>query len=142
MIDTHAVGLAVLTASVTLQVLATVAAIRLVPLTSHRLPWTLMASALAIMAIRRAIPLWHLLAAGSHGQPVDVAAESFALAASGLVFAGVTAIRPMFEAMQRADASLRASERRYRRLFEAHRGVSLLDRRGDGPGGRSRPGRS
>ena len=89
MIDTHAVGLAVLTASVTLQLLAATLALRLIPLTSRRLPWACIAAAFFMMAGRRAIPLWHGLSSTSGPRPIDLESEVLGLA---IAIAGVVLI--------------------------------------------------
>ena len=125
MVDTHAAALAIVTASVTLQVLTAVSALRLISLTRYKLPWAVLASAFTLMAVRRCIPLWRALMSQPTSR-VDLFAEGIALAISIAMFVGVLNIRPLFESMQRADRAVRASERRYRRLFDWHQGINLV----------------
>ena len=124
MIDTYAATLALLTASVILQALATVLALRIISLTSQWLPLAVLATGLGMMAARRAFPLWHVLAGGT--VPVDIAGEGLALAISAAMLAAVITMRPMFHRLHRTEVELGASARRYRQLFETQRGMNLL----------------
>jgi diguanylate cyclase (GGDEF)-like protein/PAS domain S-box-containing protein len=126
MIDPQAAATTVLSAAVTLQALTAVVALRMIRLTRRPFPWTVLAAGFVMMAVRRAIPLSHVLAGGSSAGPIDLASESLALLTSTAMFVGVLAMRPMFDRMRHAESTIRASERRYRQLFEAHRGVNLL----------------
>ena len=87
----------VLSLSVTLQLLAAGLALRLIRWTGRRLVWGLIATAITLMALRRAVTLAEL--------PVQLA-EWVALLISILLVAGLWGIGPMFSRMQRTEQSL------------------------------------
>jgi len=104
-------------------------ALRLVGTTGANRAWILLATAVSIQTIRRAIPLWQLVS-GNVFSPLDLANELVGLVISALTFAGIAYIAPLFLSIKQADEKvkeyskkleedLEKSEIRYRTLFEA-----------------------
>jgi diguanylate cyclase (GGDEF)-like protein/PAS domain S-box-containing protein len=126
MVDSNAAALAMVTAAVTLQALAAIGALRIGAHSPRRLPWVVLGVGLALMAARRSVPLWHALSGRAVTAPLDPAYEGLGLVISVVMFAAVAALRQLILGLRRTEQEVRASERRYRRLFEAHGGVNLL----------------
>ena len=99
-------SLIVLAASIVLQTIAAVLAVRLISLTKHRKAWLLIASALSLMAIRRSITLAQALF-GDSGKTPDLTTEWVALAISGLMLVGVSGIREIFVEFASAEEKVR-----------------------------------
>jgi PAS domain S-box-containing protein len=96
----------ILGGSVLLQVAAAILALRLIKITGRRVAWVLIASAIALMTVRRAFSLYSLIS-GNASVAHNVEAELIALAISILMLMGVALIAPMFRAMQRSELALR-----------------------------------
>lgn len=111
MCGANLIALGVLSLSIVLQFLAAGLALRLIRLTGLRLAWGLLAAALVLMAARRCITLYDVLA-GHQLTPPNLTAELVALTISGLILAGIARIRPVFERTERTDTELRLSESR------------------------------
>jgi PAS domain S-box-containing protein len=107
----------VLAASIVLQVLAAVQALRLVPVTAKRGAWVLISLAVLLMALRRAITLVMGLA-DDQTSPAELWAEWVALITSGLLLVGITWIAPLFQSMRNTMEALRESDERHRSFFE------------------------
>jgi PAS domain S-box-containing protein len=107
----------VLACSVVLQLLAAVMAIRLVHLTGRRTAWSLIAVALVLMSVRRAIPLYYSLSGNSTITP-DLFNELIGLVLSTLMVLGVAGIAPLFSAIRHSHMALREKEELYRTVFE------------------------
>ncbi|MEJ2407617.1 MAG: PAS domain-containing protein, partial [Candidatus Thiodiazotropha sp.] len=107
----------VLSLSLILQFLAVYFALRLIKLTGKSLAWSLIAAAIALMALRRGITLFHLFGIDSTVQP-DLFTELIALTISALMAIGIERITPLFASLRSASEQLRESEIRYRTMFE------------------------
>lgn len=85
----------VLLASVLLQLMAAIAALRLIKVTQRNVCWILISVALFLMAIRRLNPLYHQIVLDP-SYPVDLGNEMIGLVLSALMLLGVLGIRPLF----------------------------------------------
>jgi two-component system, OmpR family, phosphate regulon sensor histidine kinase PhoR len=110
-------AIAVLCASVVFQLLAVVAALRLIKATNRSVAWALIASALLLMTVRRLVPLYSLLTT-AHGQ-VDLGNEVVGLVLSVFMFVGVTRIGPLFEERRAAEETLARTAREWQATFDA-----------------------
>lgn len=108
---------AVLVVSLFLQGVAALLAVRLIRVT-RRAGWSLIAAAVLLMAGRRLYTLKRLLTDPMAPRP-DLEAETIALAISALMALGLALIAPLFHSMERSEAALAASERRYRSVVTA-----------------------
>jgi hypothetical protein len=93
----------VILCSVAIQFFTAFYALRLIGRTGALRSWILISMALFLMGIRRAIPLWRLLANG--GPSIDYLSESVGLALSALMCAGVVGVGRVF--VEREQARLR-----------------------------------
>ncbi|MEW6352501.1 MAG: PAS domain S-box protein, partial [Thermodesulfobacteriota bacterium] len=132
----------VLALAVCLQFGAAFMAWRLIRVTGTHVAWLFIAGGLLFMAIRRCMSFLWFVEAQHAGLPA-VTEEITAFATSLLMFAGVAAIRPLFERMRdsrdllaeevrertEAEDRLRRSEQRYRSLFENSRDAICILRR-------------
>ncbi|MCX6832148.1 MAG: PAS domain S-box protein [candidate division Zixibacteria bacterium] len=92
-------------------------ALKLIRLTGRRMAWSLIAVALVLMSVRRAIPFYHLL----FGDPAivpDLLNELVGLALSLLMVLGVAGIAPLFSAIKSSEEALRQSEERFKQVAE------------------------
>jgi PAS domain S-box-containing protein len=112
------------------QLVAAVLALRLIPLSGRRLAWLLLAAAFLLMAFRRGITLYRILA-GDVSRPADPAAESVALTIALLVLLGVIRIRDVLESQQRAERDLRVERAFLSQLF-AHAPEAIIVADNDG----------
>jgi len=110
----------ILAVSISLQLAAAVLAIRLTRFPSRKFAWSLIAAALVLMAMRRVIPLAHLLT-GDATNPPDPFNEAIGLALSLLMVVGIARIGPFFSSIARAETARRESENRLRRFSEIAR---------------------
>jgi PAS domain S-box-containing protein len=117
--------LAILVASLALQLVAAVFALRLVRLTGRRLAWLLIAVALVMMAARRLTLVSAVMSGTLAPNTSTVLAEAIGLLISALLLGGVIQIGPYFRqaaasarAEREAREHLAASELRYRLLAE------------------------
>ncbi len=106
--------------STLLQVIAAFLAFRLISATGRRTAWTLIATAISLMAVRRGVTLVEWLA-GNLSQPPPLPAELVALAISVLMVVGIAAVAPLVAAGRRSQEESREREQRYRALFEQSR---------------------
>lgn len=105
--------ISVLAASILVQLAAAFIALRLIRITERRMAWSLIATALVLMAVRRVIPLYRLVA-GDQSIPPDILNELIGLLLSIAMATGVARIAPLFVERKRAEAALRESEERHR----------------------------
>lgn len=112
------VVITILLVSVLLQVAAAILALRLIRITGNLRSFVLIATAILLMTIRRAITLYRLVS-GDVSLPPDLVAELVALATSALLLIGIALIAPIFFSIKGSEETLRASEARYRGMVEA-----------------------
>lgn len=93
------------TTAVLLQLTAAFFALKLIRVSGGRVSWILMCGAFSIMAIRRSLSLWELLA-GSNPPP-NLLDDAVAVTISALLLAGVLTIPSLFRTIQRAAETLR-----------------------------------
>jgi PAS domain S-box-containing protein len=110
------VSILVLVGSITFQVLAAIAAFRLIKTTDRSYPWALISAALLLMTVRRLVPLYSLTT--TPGYAVDLANETIGLILSVFMFVGVTLIRPMFEDRRRLEEKARESATRLQAVID------------------------
>jgi len=93
------------TTAVLLQLTAAFFALQLIRVSGGRASWMLICGAFCIMAIRRSLSLWELLA-GRYPTP-ELLDDAAAVAISALMLAGVLTIPSLFLTIQRAAETLR-----------------------------------
>ena len=93
--------------AVLLQLAAAFFALRLIRVTGGRVSWILISSSFCLMAIRRSLSLWDLLAGSPHS--LELWDDTTAVAISALMLAGVLTIPSLFLTIQRAAEALRRS---------------------------------
>ena len=108
----------ILAISLLLQIAAAVLALRLIRVTGRRVAWGLVALAISLMAVRRAVTLFQLVAGDPSTPPADLTAELVALATSVLMAAGIAMIAPFFLSASRSERRLKESEEHYRIVAE------------------------
>lgn len=96
----------VLGLSFLLQVGAAAMALRLVRLTGWKATWVLIAAAISLMAVPRAITLVGVLTADT-ARPPDLAEELVALTISVLLVLGIACLGPLIESIRRAEREVR-----------------------------------
>ncbi len=96
----------ILVFSIVFQVTAAIMAYRLIGITGRRLAWVFISVALTLMAVRRVIPLCHLLSGNPPVAP-DLLNEFIGLVLSLLMVAGIALIAPIFDEHRRADEKIR-----------------------------------
>jgi len=108
----------VLLASILLQVAAALLVLRLTRITENIRSSILIATAILLMTIRRAVTLYRLASGDVSLQP-DLAAELVALVTSALMIVCIVWIAPLLLSIKGSEEALRASEARYRGVVEA-----------------------
>lgn len=93
--------------AVLLQLTAALFALKLIRITGKWSSWILICSALCVMAIRRSVSLWGLLALQHRPDLWD---NTTAVAISVLMLAGVFSIAPLFHTIQQAAETLRRAK--------------------------------
>jgi PAS domain S-box-containing protein len=107
----------ILIISILLQLIAASLALRLIAVTGRRLAWILIAASLCLMALRRGISLYQQLFRAV-AIPLDLTAESVALAISVLMVAGMAWIAPLFLSIKSSEKALRLHESRLEALWK------------------------
>ncbi len=102
----HTIITIVVALAVLFQFIAAFSALRLIPLTGKKAAWLLIAVAIAMMTARRFESLVNLLVPAVHREP-DVSFEVTGLVISILMMAGISLIRPVFEALASSREDLR-----------------------------------
>lgn len=115
--DTFVIMTLILGSAITFQLLAAMMALRLIRLTSTGVTWSLIATAIALMTVRRIVS-FHYLTTGNPSIQPDLLNELFGLLISIFMFVGIAGIGPLFSSIRRAEAALRKSEEKYRELVE------------------------
>ncbi len=103
--DKHTLMVFILGFSVMVQLFAAVMAFRLINITGRRMAWIFISSALAFMALRRAMPLYYLLK-HEFAMTSDLIAELVGLGLSLLMAIGVVLIAPLFLERRRVEVAL------------------------------------
>jgi len=103
--------------SILIQLVAAGLTLRLVKLTGTTLTWLLIASAFILMALRRGVVLFQLVATDA-AHSVNIPAEILALLISILMLVGVILIKPFVVALRKSRSELRQSEAIYRSILE------------------------
>gem|GEM_PF-3207552 len=99
----------ILGGSVLLQVIAAILALRLIRITGRRAAWTLIATAIVLMAVRRSLSLYDLTIT-DETLPHEVTAELVAFGISALILAGVAFIAPTFRVYRQSELALREAQ--------------------------------
>ena len=110
----------VLVSSVVLQLVAAIAALRLIRITGAKAAWGLIAAAVVLMVARRAVPLYQVVT-GDPSFVAEPALEWVGFVISACMLAGLAGIASMVDAMRRKEAALAVEGERL--------AVTLLDRR-------------
>jgi diguanylate cyclase (GGDEF)-like protein/PAS domain S-box-containing protein len=117
-------------ASIGLQLLTAVLALRLVPVSRRRAAWVLISAALVLMTALRLLPMTVYLRGGSP-PPADGTQEALRLVISVLLLVAVVQIRPYFVAFRDAEDRLTAERNRARSYLDAAGSILLgLDPKG------------
>ncbi|MFA6507037.1 MAG: PAS domain S-box protein, partial [Treponemataceae bacterium] len=106
-----------LTGAIVLQITAAVLAFRLTRITGRLSAWILISIALALMSVRRMIPLARALFLNG-SSTIDPYNEFIGLLLSGFMAVGIAMIGPIFKKIFRAERELKESEQRFRGFFE------------------------
>ena len=125
-------------AAVLVQLTAAFYALKLIRVTGKSTAWVLISGALCLMAVRRSVMLWHMLAVEYPFSP-DFWDPSVALAISVCMLAGVLSTQPLFLTIKRAaetltrakeDLEIQVAERTEAlREANAHLSIELDERR-------------
>jgi PAS domain S-box-containing protein len=114
---------AILLISLFLQCTAFVVALNMIRITGKKLAWLLLASAILLMVVRRAISLVRVLSDPNY--KADLSAELVALTISILLLLGLDRIRPVFKSIKKSTDELLksrevivANEEKYRTLVD------------------------
>ena len=103
--------------SIFLQFIAALAALRLIRITGRTWAWSIIATALVLMTVRRGITLYELLFYGAR-HPLDFSAELVGLIISSLLVVGIACIYPVFRSIQISQEALRLNEARLAAVWE------------------------
>ena len=117
----------ILSLSILLQFLAAGLALRLTAVTNRVRIWAPIAGAICLMALRRCLTLYELIANGPI-KPLDVPVELTALTSSALMVIGVYMITPILRGTQRSLERLKVQHESI--LNSAGEGIFGLDREG------------
>ena len=111
-------GVNILFISIVLQFAAAGLALSLIRRTGYRLAWGAVATALALMGLRRAITFWKVIS-DQDSRILDPTAESVALVISGLMLAGVILISRMFAEERTKSQSLESARKLLQQTIDA-----------------------
>ncbi|MEW6186676.1 MAG: PAS domain S-box protein [Thermodesulfobacteriota bacterium] len=124
--------LIVLGLSVLLQGLTALLAFRLIRLTTQKKAWSLLGTALLLMASYRALNFFQLLQQPRPAPAGHFIPEFFYLLITLLMLTGVISFFPLLKQRTRKEKDLFESEARFKTLYEALPiGISLFDREGN-----------
>ncbi|NOY53473.1 MAG: response regulator [Deltaproteobacteria bacterium] len=105
----------VLLLAVSFQYLAAFLAFRLIRVSGSRRSWGFISLAILLMALRHTVSYFFLLIGGR--PPMDLRTEWVTLLSALCMVFGVALIGPLFRSMECSREKLKASERRYRNIF-------------------------
>jgi two-component system cell cycle sensor histidine kinase/response regulator CckA len=116
--------------SMVIQTAAAIMAFRLIGITGRKGAWGLISGALALMAVRRFMTLYHLVFGVPYIGP-DPLNESIGLVLSMMMLLGIARIGPIFIERRKAEESLKESEEKMRLLTEtAVDAITMIDGNG------------
>jgi two-component system, cell cycle sensor histidine kinase and response regulator CckA len=116
--------------SMAIQTAAAFMAFRLIGITGRKGAWGLISGALALMAVRRFIALYHLVSGVPYIGP-DPLTESIGLVLSMMMLLGISRIGPIFIERTKAEESLKESEEKMRLLTDtAVDAITMIDGNG------------
>ncbi len=95
----------VLAASIVLQLVAAVLALRLIRISGSSMAWVFIAIAISLMAIRRSITFFNMMTEDVVS-PTDLTAELVALSISVFMVMGIALIRPLFISMKQSQREI------------------------------------
>jgi PAS domain S-box-containing protein len=109
---------ALMVVSIALQLVVVALALRLIPITGRRSAWVFLAAAAALMAVRRIL----LMVGETLGadRVIDIS-DASTIVISILMIVGIARIEPIFRSWRRSEATIRATEERYRKLVDSAR---------------------
>ncbi len=122
MTHSHFLIVSIVALSVIIQFAAAMIAIRLIGITGRRAAWSLIATALALMTVRRIVPLYHLLL-GDLTYPPDPTNEVIGLVLSIVMAIGISQIAPLFHERTQTEESLRRLNRELRAISTCHQSL-------------------
>ncbi|MDD5730312.1 MAG: PAS domain S-box protein [Candidatus Omnitrophica bacterium] len=108
----------ILVISVIVQLAASIFALKLIKVTGKRTAWMLISVAVTLMSLRRLLTLYHIFFRSLPVTNPDPLTEIVALVSSTFTLLGVLYIGPIFSAIKKAQADLKASEEKYRNIVE------------------------
>jgi PAS domain S-box-containing protein len=111
------IELVIIILSVLFQLSATILALKLISVTNRATAWLLLASAIALMTIRRIESLIFIVS-GRPALSESLMFEVVGLALSALMFAGIYLIRPLFSEIVRIGEEHRAANERLKAVTE------------------------
>lgn len=106
----------VLTASIAIQVVAAILALRLMWVTGKRWAWGMISTAIVLMTARRALALAELILHSPSKSP-DLGIEVVGLIISIFMVLGIASIAPLFAAAAQSETALRESQRKFTALM-------------------------
>jgi PAS domain S-box-containing protein len=116
----------VLVISILIQFIAAFLALRLVWITKKTIAWTLIASGIFLMALRRCFTLYEWFTRNLDLLPVDISTEFIGLATSLCMLGGVALIMPLFIDLKRSKEELRQKvEERTAQIKSAYQALQL-----------------
>lgn len=107
----------ILALAIIVQVTAALLALRLIRVTQAKTAWLLIAAAVSLMALRRAIALFQMLYLETPTS-MDLTVEAVTLVISLLMFLGIAWIAPVFLAIRKSEEALRLNESRLEALWQ------------------------
>ena len=115
--NSHFQIIVLLVLSILIQGAAAIMAIRLIRITGRKVAWGLISIALALMAVRRIVPLVRVLHGDFSTHPPDLTNEAIGLSLSIFMAAGITLIAPLFLERIRNEQQLRETTEELDRYF-------------------------
>lgn len=115
-------------ASILLQLIAAIMALRLIAITGRRSAWVFVSAGLFLMALRRSITFIHIISANLLNS-LELSAEAVSLITSFLMLMGIIRIKPLLYSIKRSAEALLESEKKYRSIFESCKDAIYLSSR-------------
>ncbi len=116
----------ILILSILIQFISAFLALRLVWITKRTIAWTLIASGIFFMALRRCLALYEWFSRDLAIRPVDISSEIVGLITSLCMLVGVALIMPLFLNLKRSEEGLRQKvEDRTAQIKNAYQALQL-----------------